>query len=715
MHSSIQVNSKKKKTSETDRKEGPFGKKRRCTDVIFLILIIASWLAMIGIGLTSTGFIQSDHLKAGQPYVLINGMDYLGNICGVTNFTNPPNNENILDKPKAYILPSGLNICIQSCPEEFDMSKFYCKYEVEAFIAEQTKTVHLEKGESIANGTKKSLYLYYTSIEECMPYMESTAYLGYCAPSAVTDTIAQTMKNEYSNHNITTNTHLTIVKDGITNGDFFDEAMSDVYLTRYVIFTFGIGGALILGFLFLTLLRVPGVLSIIVWSIIFAISGALTAGGYYMRQTSIRWESEGIKEAHQVKGMYWLSMTSYAVAITWCLIICATRRRIYLAIAVVREASAAISAMPILILYPAFPVIGFALFLIPWIVFMVYLASSGETITQCVCPNKDDYNTTINNMEVEDILNNSYSNEAFNNECDVGCYVYRSFQYAKNTQYAGMYLVFSMFWTTQFIIACMQLCVATSISMWYFTKEKKRVGNHTFFQAMFYATFYHLGTCAFGSLIVAIVKTVRVILTYVQKKISKIENTFAKAVLMSLQCCMCILEKCIKFVNKNAYIQTAIHGYSFCKGAREAFYLILRNVLRISAVSVVSEIVLLIGKLLIVVLSTISAYFYLDHYFEDQLRGLHVVTSLIFLISMVSAELFNQIFAIAISTILQCYVTDEETFEAEDMFAPGNLANVIDETQKSTSLSIIVHPNEKQSLTKKLLPSKQTGEQSKMA
>ena len=77
----------------------------------------------------------------------------------------------------------------------------------------------------------------------------------------------------------------------------------------------------------------------------------------------------------------------------------------------------------------------------------------------------------------------------------------------------------------------------------------------------------------------------------------------------------------------------------------------------------VSEIVLLIGKLLIVVLSTISAYFYLDHYFEDQLRGLHVVTSLIFLISMVSAELFNQIFAIAISTILQCYVTDEETFE----------------------------------------------------
>ena len=46
-----------------------------------------------------------------------------------------------------------------------------------------------------------------------------------------------------------------------------------------------------------------GVLSIIVWSIIFAISGALAIGGYYMRETSIRWENEGMKEAHQVKGM----------------------------------------------------------------------------------------------------------------------------------------------------------------------------------------------------------------------------------------------------------------------------------------------------------------------------------------------------------------------------------------------------------------------------
>ena len=38
--SAIEVNSKKKKISETDRRDGPFGKKRRCTDVIFLVSLL---------------------------------------------------------------------------------------------------------------------------------------------------------------------------------------------------------------------------------------------------------------------------------------------------------------------------------------------------------------------------------------------------------------------------------------------------------------------------------------------------------------------------------------------------------------------------------------------------------------------------------------------------------------------------------------------------
>ena len=118
----------------------------------------------------------------------------------------------------------------------------------------------------------------------------------------------------------------------------------------------------------------------------------------------------------------------------------------------------------------------------------------------------------------------------------------------------------------------------------------------------------------------------------------------------------------MKFVNKNAYTQTAIHGYSFCKAAKEAFFLILRNVLRISAVSIVSDFVLIVGKLFIVVASTIGAYLYLDHYYSDYLNGLYMPTVFVFLASFATAEIFNEVFGMAIMTILQCFLTDEEIY-----------------------------------------------------
>jgi len=119
-----------------------------------------------------------------------------------------------------------------------------------------------------------------------------------------------------------------------------------------------------------------------------------------------------------------------------------------------------------------------------------------------------------------------------------------------------------------------------SVSMWYFTKDKKTIGNHTFFEAAKKAMWYHLGTAAFGSLLIAIIKTIRAVIAYLQKKAAKSKNALLKAVLCAIQCYMWCLEKCMKFLNKNAYIQTAIFGYNFCKAARKAFFLILRNILR---------------------------------------------------------------------------------------------------------------------------------------
>jgi len=41
-----------------------------------------------------------------------------------------------------------------------------------------------------------------------------------------------------------------------------------------------------------------------------------------------------------------------------------------------------------------FQVVGCVAFLIPWSVYMVYLASSGDVVGSCVCPGSIDYNPT---------------------------------------------------------------------------------------------------------------------------------------------------------------------------------------------------------------------------------------------------------------------------------------------------------------------------------
>lgn len=56
---------------------------RKCTDVLFLLMLFAAWAAMTLLGLIVTGVIPSEGLEPGNPRRLLNGIDYEGRICGV--------------------------------------------------------------------------------------------------------------------------------------------------------------------------------------------------------------------------------------------------------------------------------------------------------------------------------------------------------------------------------------------------------------------------------------------------------------------------------------------------------------------------------------------------------------------------------------------------------------------------------------------------------
>merc|ERR1711871_421625 len=169
-----------------------------------------------------------------------------------------------------------------------------------------------------------------------------------------------------------------------------------------------------------------------------------------------------------------------------------------------------------------------------------------------------------------------------------------------------------------------------------------------------------------------------------QHKCAKSENKIAVAILCVLQCCLWCMEKCIKFLNKNAYIQTAIHGYDFCKSARTAFFLILRNCLRVVAVNIVADFVLMLSKVMIPGITTTLCYLCIvygpDSNLSSEINGIISPMILTFLLAYFVALMFIEVFGMCIETILLCYIADEEMFEPAKRFADGDLHESIQDT-----------------------------------
>jgi len=69
---------------------------------------------------------------------------------------------------------------------------------------------------------------------------------------------------------------------------------------------------------------------------------------------------------------------------------------------------------------------------------------------------------------------------------------------------------------------------------------------------------YHLGSIAFGALIIAIVQFVRLILKTIESQLKGKENAAMKFMLKMMDCCLRCFEKFLKFITRNAYIEVCL-------------------------------------------------------------------------------------------------------------------------------------------------------------
>ena len=61
--------------------------------------------------------------------------------------------------------------------------------------------------------------------------------------------------------------------------------------------------------------------------------------------------------------------------------------------------------------------------------------------------------------------------------------------------------------------------------------------------------------------------------------------------------------------------QIAIYGYSFCNAAQRAFGIIYRNLDKVAAVNWIGDFLLLLGRLVVIICTTLLAYLYIQYGF----------------------------------------------------------------------------------------------------
>ncbi|RXG67089.1 Choline transporter-like protein 2 [Armadillidium vulgare] len=233
---------------------------------------------------------------------------------------------------------------------------------------------------------------------------------------------------------------------------------------------------------------------------------------------------------------------------------------------------------------------------------------------------------------------------------------------------SAIYNVFAVIWTMLFVSAFCEYVLAGAFASYYWSFNKPAdIPATPVIKSLGRTCRYHLGTIAFGSLIIAIVRFIRLIFEYIDHKIKKYADNFiVKMISCCFRCCLWCLEKFLKFINRNAYIYSAIYGTNFCTSARKAFSLLMRNIIRVVVLDKVTDFLLLIGKLVVTgTMALLSFGFFSGEIIDlrDSLPPMNYYLTPVIIITIATffiASAFFDVYNMAVDTLFYCFLEDSE-------------------------------------------------------
>ncbi|XP_049442632.1 choline transporter-like protein 1 isoform X3 [Epinephelus fuscoguttatus] len=328
-------------------------------------------------------------------------------------------------------------------------------------------------------------------------------------------------------------------------------------------------------------------------------------------------KEEAIRDSGQALLVYAVAATVFTIILL--LLMLFMRKRVALTIALFHVAGKVFIHLPLLTLQPFVTFLALLLFWMYWILVLLFLGTSGNPVQ--------------------------------NEETGL-----TEFRLTGPLQYLTWYHAVGLVWITEFILACQQMTVAGAVVTYYFTRDKNRLPVTPILSSVLRLVRYHLGTVAKGAFIITLVKIPRLFLMYIHNQLKGKENACARCLLKTCICCLWCLEKCLNYLNQNAYAATAINSTSFCTSARDAFVILVENALRVATINAVGDFVLFLGKILIMT-STAFAGVLLLNYQRDYAEWL-LPLIIVCLFSFLVAHCFLSIFEIVVDVLFLCFAID---------------------------------------------------------
>ena len=694
---------------------------RRCTDVLFLLFFVVFWIAMFVLGFYGVG--------TGNPKILLFGTDYRGQVCGngdnenykTRYFVNPgeimfaagihPTYSRSIGTK--YNLRDAKSICLKDCPKPKNATAVGTVANTVNWVCDYPVGTTPSAAYTKADWESDS-YDYYSQLTAtqqsnsramkgpCYPVLFETAntfytcqYYGYGDQNAQ-DALAAT--SDYSNAFGTT--PLSTFTKRI--GDQIEEMLSGPLATveRYIDdFTTGwkvvvvAGGVcpIVLSILFLFFLRYfTGLFAYTVLFSVNALAVALTiylflkAGvigsdeitAYVSKASSSAADAITNYADPAEKGQDTLKIIAYVVltfTIIFFLFSMMMLRRVKVAVGVIKVATSAVGKMPTITLFPIVPAVMMVLLFVYWLFTFVFLYASGEIKMQ---------DCTMDSTVPPMVYCVSPTDTS-------SCHCGYQTSWDRNLQGVLAYYLFGFLWGSQWIIAMCYLIIACVFVQYYFKSgDYNALKNFPLVAASKKMTYFHSGTAAFGSFFVAILQFIRIFVRFIVHRLKKLkkDSKIIKYAGYYVEYCLWYLQKCIEWLNRNAYIMTAIDGTSFCTSAWNGLALLVKNIMSVATVNIVGDIMLFLGKLVVCLGSGVIAFGMLDSdtfsYGDEKVSSPLFIVIVVCLFAYLIASVFMSIVELGIDTILLCYCKDTDDNGGTPLNAPPALVKALGMAKK---------------------------------